>query len=54
MVKGPVNQLFPNAETTWFTDGSSYLVEGQCKAGATIVDGCQVVWAEPHPPGTAA
>ena len=54
MVKGPVNQQLPDAEATWFTDGSSYLMEGQCKAGATIVYWCQVVWAEQHPLETAA
>jgi hypothetical protein len=54
MVKGPVYQPLPDAETTWFTDGSSHLVEGQCKAGTTIVDGRQVVWAELHPLGMAA
>jgi hypothetical protein len=43
MVKGPVNQQLPDAEATWFTDGSSYLMEGQCKAGATIVDGHHAV-----------
>ena len=49
-----VDQPLPDAEATWFTDGSSYQVEGQCKAEATSVDRFQVVWAEPHPPETAA
>jgi hypothetical protein len=31
MVKGPVDHPLHDAEVTWFTDGSSYLVEGQCK-----------------------
>ena len=54
MSKGPVDQPLPNAEATWFTDGSNYLVEGQCKAGTTTGDRHQVVWAEPHPLGMAA
>ena len=54
MVKGPIDQPLPDAEVTWFTDGSSYLVEGQCKAEATIVDRHQVVWAEPHPLGNGS
>ena len=52
--KDLLDWLFPKAEVTWFTDGSSYLVEGQCKAGATIVDRRQVVWAEWYPPGKSA
>ena len=47
-------QLLPDAEVTWFTDGSSYLVEGQHKAGANIVEWRQVVWAEPLPLGMSA
>ena len=44
----------PDAEATWFTDGSSYLVEGKGKVGAAIVDRCKVVWAEPLPLGMSA
>ena len=39
---------------TWFTDGSSYLLEGQRKAGAAVVDRTEVVWASALPPGTSA
>ena len=40
---------------TWFTDGSSYLVEGQCKGGRDpIVDGLRVVWVELLPPEMSA
>ncbi|KAL6064040.1 hypothetical protein STEG23_028560 [Scotinomys teguina] len=31
------------AELTWFTDGSSYLHQGERKAGAAVVDGTKVV-----------
>ena len=41
-------------EVTWFTDGSSYLLEGQRKAGAAVVDGTEVVWASALPPETSA
>ena len=54
MVKGPIDQPLPDAEVTWFTDGSSYLVEGKGKVGAAIVDRCKVVWAEPLPLGMSA
>ena len=37
-----------------FTDGSSYIKDGQRKAGAAIVDDTgRVVWAEALPPGTS-
>ena len=42
-----------NSELVWFTDGSSYVKDGQSKAGATIVDDSgQTVWAETLPPNT--
>ena len=48
------DQPLADAEVTWFTDGSSYLLEGQRKAGAAVVDGTEVVWASALPPGTSA
>ncbi|XP_057344524.1 uncharacterized protein LOC130679536 [Manis pentadactyla] len=45
---------FPDAEATWFTDGSSYLDQGKHKAGAAVVDGEKMVWAQPLPEGTLA
>lgn len=54
MAKRPVDQLLPNAEVTWFTDGSGYLVKEQHKARATIVNRSQVVWVEPLSPRTSA
>ena len=44
----------PDAEATWFTDGSSYLDQGKRKAGAAVVDGEKIVWAQPLPKGTSA
>ena len=44
-----------NSELIWFTDGSSYIKDGQRKAGAAIVDNTgRVIWAEALPPGTSA
>ena len=44
-----------NSELIWFTDGSSFIKDGQKKAGATIVDDSgKIVWAEALPPGTSA
>lgn len=39
---------------TWFTDGSSFVVEGNRRAGAAVVDGKSVVWASSLPDGTSA
>ena len=44
-----------NSELVWFTYGSSYVRDGQRKAGATIVDDSgQTIWAETLPPNTSA
>ena len=42
-----------NSELVWFTDGSSYVKDGQRKAGAAIVDDSgQTIWAETLSPNT--
>ena len=44
-----------DSELIWFTDGSSYIKDGQKKARAAIVDDTgRVIWAEALPPGTSA
>ena len=44
-----------NSELIWFTDGSSFIKDGQRKAGAAIVDDSgKIIWAEALPPGTSA
>ena len=44
-----------NSELVWFTNGSSYVKDGQRKAGAAIVDESgQMIWAETLPPNTSA
>ena len=41
------------SELVWFTDGSSFVKDGQRKAGAAIVDDSgRVIWAKALPPGT--
>ncbi|XP_059135858.1 protein NYNRIN-like [Peromyscus eremicus] len=37
----------------WFTDGSSFLQEGERRAGAAVTTESEVIWA-PLPPGTSA
>ena len=44
-----------NSELKWFTDGNSYVKDGQRRAGAAIVDDSgQMIWAEALPPDTSA
>lgn len=38
----------------WYTDGSSFVVEGKRMAGAVVVDGKNVIWASSLPEGTSA
>lgn len=50
-----LDRPLPDAEVTWFTDESGYVLEGQRKAGAAVVstEG-EVVWASALPSGTSA
>lgn len=48
------DQPLPDADFTWFTDGSSFLVEGQRKAGAAVTSANEVIWAKALPAGTSA
>lgn len=49
-----MDRPLPEAEYTWFTDGSSFLQDGIRKAGAAVVDGRDVIWASALPTGTSA
>ncbi|KAK1346142.1 hypothetical protein QTO34_008611 [Cnephaeus nilssonii] len=48
------DQPLPDAQLTWFTDGSSYIIEGKRVAGAAVVDNEQIIWASSLPEGTSA
>ena len=48
------DQPLPNADHTWYTDGSSFLQEGQRKAGAAVTTETEVIWAKALPAGTSA
>ena len=44
-----------NSELKWFTDGSSYIKDGQRRVGAAVVDDSGwTIWAEALPPDTSA
>ncbi|AAB86912.1 Pol, partial [Rauscher murine leukemia virus] len=48
------DQPLPDADHTWYTDGSSFLQEGQRKAGAAVTTETEVIWAKALPAGTSA
>ncbi|XP_044088854.1 uncharacterized protein LOC122895494 [Neovison vison] len=50
----PTDQPMKDADLTWYTDGSSYLRNGERRAGAAITTDSQVVWASALPGGTLA
>ena len=53
--KDLTNVPLNNSELIWSTDKSSFIKDGQRKAGAAIVDDPEkIIWAEALPPGTSA
>ncbi|XP_032745407.1 uncharacterized protein LOC116888229 [Rattus rattus] len=48
------DQPLQNADHTWYTDGSSFLAEGEQKAGAAVTTEDKVIWAKALPAGTSA
>ncbi|XP_059125089.1 uncharacterized protein LOC131915705 [Peromyscus eremicus] len=48
------DQPLSNPDFIWFTDGSSFLQEGERRAGAAVTTKSEVIWASPLPPGTSA
>ena len=48
------DQPLPNADATWYTDGSSFVQEGLRYAGAAVTAETETVWAEPLAAGTSA
>jgi hypothetical protein len=49
------DSALPNSELVWYTDGSSFVLDGVRKAGTAVVDqGGNIIWSAPLPPGTSA
>ncbi|XP_048200257.1 LOW QUALITY PROTEIN: protein NYNRIN-like [Perognathus longimembris pacificus] len=48
------DQPLQGADFTWYTDGSSLVLNGERKAGAAVTTETEVIWAETLPPGTSA
>ncbi|XP_040599337.1 uncharacterized protein LOC121139542 [Mesocricetus auratus] len=48
------DQPLKDTDHTWYTDGSSYLLNGERRVGAAVTTENQVVWASALPGGTSA
>jgi ribonuclease HI len=49
------DSTLPNSELVWYTDGSSFVLDGVHNAGTAVVDqGGNLIWSAPLPPGTSA
>ncbi|XP_078293651.1 uncharacterized protein LOC132687086 [Panthera onca] len=48
------DQPLPNADATWYMDGSSFVREGIRYAGAAVTTEMEIIWAEPLAAGTSA
>ena len=43
-----------NPEKIWYTDGSSFVLDGKRRAGYAVVSNFAIIEAKPLPPGTSA
>ena len=43
-----------NPEKIWYTDGSSFVLDGKRRAGYAVVSNFETTEAKPLPPGTSA
>ena len=43
-----------NPEEIWYTDGSSFVLNGKRRAGYAVVSNFEILEAKPLPPGTSA
>ena len=43
-----------NPEEIWYTDGSSFVIDGKRRAGYAVVSNFEIIEAKPLPPGTSA
>lgn len=49
-----MDQPLLNADYTWYTDGSSYVMNGEQRARAAVTTEDEVIWASALPAGTSA
>ena len=43
-----------NPEEFWYTDGSSFVLDGKRRAGYEVISNFETIEAKPLPPGTSA
>ena len=49
-----MEDLLTNPEEIWYTDGSSFVLDGKRRARHAVVSNFETIEAKPLPPGTSA
>ena len=52
--EGLLEEPLTNPEKIWYTDGSSFVLDGKRRAGYAVVSNFKTIEAKPLPPGTSA
>ena len=52
--EGLLEDPLTNSEEIWYTDGSSFVLDGKRRAGYAVVSNFETIEAKPLPPGTSA
>ena len=52
--RGIVRIYFDHPEEIWYTDGSSFVLDGKRRASYAVVSNFETIEAKPLPPGTSA
>ena len=52
--EGLLEDPLENPEEIWYTDGSSFVLDGKRRAGYAVVSNFETIVAKPLPPGTSA
>ena len=52
--KRDCQKILTNPEEIWYTDGSSFVLDGKRRAGYEVVSNFETIEAKPLPPGTSA
>ena len=50
--EGLLEDLLTNPEEIWYTNGSSFVLDGKRRAGYAVVSNFEIIEAKPLPPGT--
>ena len=53
-LEGLAEDPLTNPEEIWYTDGSSFVLDGKRRAGYAVVPNFETIEAKPLPPGTSA